>query len=294
MGIYLDNAATTMQKPASVIEAVAAAMGHMGNSGRGAYGEALDASRIIYGTRERISELVGLGNPKQVAFTSNSTEALNTAILGLFGPGDHVISTVMEHNSVLRPLYRLEKAGMEVSFCPCDEKGRLRTELLSGLVKENTKALVCTHASNLTGNANDLTALGAFCKERGLLFIVDASQTAGVLPIDMKAMNIDVLCFTGHKSLYGPQGTGGICVREGLSIRPLKSGGSGVHTYLKEHPAEMPTALEAGTLNGHGIADLRGIIIPNIKGQHRRPIICVQISVDLHRRDLPHALIEPL
>ena len=117
-------------------------------------------------------------------------------------------------------------------------------------MKENTKALVCTHASNLTGNANDLTALGAFCKERELLFVVDASQTAGVLPIDMKAMNIDVLCFTGHKSLYGPQGTGGICVREGLSIRPLKSGGSGVHTYLKEHPAEMPTALEAGTLNG--------------------------------------------
>ena len=260
MGIYLDNAATTMQKPASVIEAVAAAMGHMGNSGRGAYGEALDASRIIYGTREMISELVGLGNPKQVAFTSNSTEALNTAILGLFGPGDHVISTVMEHNSVLRPLYRLEKAGMGVSFCPCDEKGRLRTELLSGLVKENTKALVCTHASNLTGNANDLTALGAFCKERELLFVVDASQTAGVLPIDMKAMNIDVLCFTGHKSLYGPQGTGGICVREGLSIRPLKSGGSGVHTYLKEHPAEMPTALEAGTLNGHGIAGLHAAL----------------------------------
>ena len=122
--------------------AVAAAMGHMGNSGRGAYGEALDASRIIYGTRERISELVGLGNPKQVAFTSNSTEALNTAILGLFGPGDHVISTVMEHNSVLRPLYRLEKAGMGVSFCPCDEKGRLRTELLSGC---------CGHSGSVPG-----------------------------------------------------------------------------------------------------------------------------------------------
>ena len=260
MGIYLDNAATTMQKPASVIEAVAAAMGHMGNSGRGAYGEALDASRIIYGTREMISGLVGLGNPKQVAFTSNSTEALNTAILGLFGPGDHVISTVMEHNSVLRPLYRLEKAGMEVSFCPCDEKGRLRTELLSGLVKENTKALVCTHASNLTGNANDLTALGAFCKERGLLFIVDASQTAGVLPIDMKAMNIDVLCFTGHKGMLGPQGTGGMYVRKGLSVRPLLSGGSGVQTYSKTHPTEMPTALEAGTLNGHGIAGLHAAV----------------------------------
>lgn len=260
MGIYLDNAATTMQKPACVIEAVAQAMGHMGNSGRGAYGEALDASRMIYETREQLSSLFGLGNPRQVAFACNSTEALNTAILGLLGPGDHVISTVMEHNSVLRPLYRLEKEGVQVSFCPCDEKGRLRMEELPGLVKKNTKALVCTHASNLTGNANDLMTLGAFCKERGLLFVVDASQTAGVLPIDMKAMNIDVVCFTGHKSLYGPQGTGGLCVREGLSIRPLKSGGSGVHTYLKEHPSEMPTALEAGTLNGHGIAGLHAAL----------------------------------
>ncbi|HIR04449.1 MAG TPA: aminotransferase class V-fold PLP-dependent enzyme [Candidatus Copromonas faecavium] len=260
MGIYLDNAATTMQKPDCVIEAVAQAMGHMGNSGRGAYGEALDASRMIYETREQLSSLFGLGNPKQAAFSCNSTEALNTAILGLLGPGDHVISTVMEHNSVLRPLYRLEKEGAQISFCPCDEKGRLRMEELPGLVKKNTKALVCTHASNLTGNANDLMTLGAFCKERGLLFIVDASQTAGVLPIDMKAMNIDVVCFTGHKSLYGPQGTGGLCVREGLSIRPLKSGGSGVHTYLKEHPPEMPTALEAGTLNGHGIAGLHAAL----------------------------------
>ena len=260
MGIYLDNAATTMQKPDCVIEAVAQAMGHMGNSGRGAYGEALDASRMIYETREQLSSLFGLGNPKQAAFSCNSTEALNTAILGLLGPGDHVISTVMEHNSVLRPLYRLEKEGAQISFCPCDEKGRLRMEELPGLVKKNTRALVCTHASNLTGNANDLMTLGAFCKERGLLFIVDASQTAGVLPIDMKAMNIDVVCFTGHKSLYGPQGTGGLCVREGLSIRPLKSGGRGVHTYLKEHPPEMPTALEAGTLNGHGIAGLHAAL----------------------------------
>ena len=180
MGIYLDNAATTMQKPDCVIEAVAQAMGHMGNSGRGAYGEALDASRMIYETREQLSSLFGLGNPKQAAFSCNSTEALNTAILGLLGPGDHVISTVMEHNSVLRPLYRLEKEGAQISFCPCDEKGRLRMEELPGLVKKNTKALVCTHASNLTGNANDLMTLGAFCKERGLLFIVDASQTAAV------------------------------------------------------------------------------------------------------------------
>ena len=260
MGIYMDNAATTMQKPDCVIDAVVNAMKHMGNSGRGAHEASLDASRLIYETREMLSELFNLGDPRQVAFTLNSTEPLNTAILGLFDPGDHIISTVMEHNSVLRPLYRLEEKGCQVSFVPCDEKGRLRTDLLESFLKENTKALVCTHASNLTGNANDLMYLGRFCKDHGLLFVVDASQTAGVLPIDMQAMNIDVVCFTGHKGLYGPQGTGGICVRPGVTVRPLKSGGSGIHTYLKEHPHEMPTALEAGTLNGHGVAGLHAAL----------------------------------
>lgn len=260
MGIYMDNAATTMQKPDCVIDAVVQAMKHMGNSGRGAHEASLDASRLIYETREMISDLVNLKNPRQVAFTCNSTESLNTAILGLFGPGDHIISTVMEHNSVLRPLYRLEELGASVSFVPCDEKGRLRTDMLESFVKPETKALVCTHASNLTGNANDLMRLGEFCRTHHLLFVVDASQTAGVLPIDMQGMKIDVLCFTGHKGLYGPQGTGGICVREGIEIKPLKSGGSGIHTYLKEHPKEMPTALEAGTLNGHGIAGLHAAL----------------------------------
>ena len=184
----MDNAATTMQKPDCVIDAVANAMRHMGNSGRGAHEASLDASRMIYETREMLSELFNLGDPRQVAFTLNSTEALNTAILGLFDPGDHIISTVMEHNSVLRPLYCLEEKGCQVSFVPCDEKGRLRTDLLESFLKENTKALVCTHASNLTGNANDLMYLGKFCKDHGLLFVVDASQTAGVLPIDMQAM----------------------------------------------------------------------------------------------------------
>ena len=260
MGIYLGNAATTLHKPDCVIQAVMNAMQHMGNSGRGAHDVSLDTSRVIFSAREMISDLVNLGNPKQVAFTCNSTEALNTAIMGLFGPGDHIISTVMEHNSVLRPLYVLEKMGAEISFVPCDEKGRLRTDLLESYVKSNTKAMVCTHASNLTGNANNLELIGKFCKEHGLLFVVDASQTAGVLPIDMQKMNIDVVCFTGHKGLYGPQGTGGLCVREGVEIRPLKSGGSGVHTYMKEHPHDMPTALEAGTLNGHGIAGLHAAL----------------------------------
>ena len=258
--IYLDNAATTMKKPDCVIDAVVSAMRHMGNSGRGAHEASLDASRVIFETRERLASMFHLGNPKQAAFTCNSTEALNTAIFGLFRPGDHIISTVMEHNSVLRPLYRLEKQGAAVTFLPCDERGRLRTDLLSSALRPETKGVVCTHASNLTGNANDLELIGKFCREHGLLFVVDASQTAGVLPIDMEKMNIDVLCFTGHKGLYGPQGTGGICVREGISVAPLKSGGSGVQTYLKEHPHEMPTALEAGTLNGHGIAGLHAAL----------------------------------
>lgn len=260
MGIYLDNAATTKKKPQCVIDAVVSAMNSMGNSGRGAHDDALNASRLIYETREMISDLMNLGDACQVAFTSNATEALNTVLMGLFEAGDHIISTVMEHNSVLRPLYLLEERGAEVSFVPCDERGCLQTELLESYVREHTKAVVCTHASNLTGNANDLMKIGQFCKEHGLLFVVDASQTAGVLPIDMQAMNIDVVCFTGHKSLYGPQGTGGICVKKGLKIRPLKSGGSGVYTYLKEHPQEMPTALEAGTLNGHGIAGLHAAL----------------------------------
>lgn len=260
MGIYFDNAATTMQKPDCVADAVMLAMKSFGNSGRGAHEASMDASRMIYETRERLAALFSAEDPRQVAFTANSTESLNTAILGLLGPEDHVITTVLEHNSVLRPLYRLESQGMRLSFLPCDQRGSLRYEWLGSLLTPRTKAVVCTHASNLTGNSVDLERIGAFCQRYGLIFIVDASQTAGVLPIDMQRMHIDVLCFTGHKELYGPQGTGGICVRPGLCIRPLKSGGSGIHTYDKAHPTEMPTALEAGTLNGHGIAGLHAAL----------------------------------
>lgn len=260
MGIYFDNAATTMRKPDCVAQAVMLALTSFGNSGRGAHDASMDASRMIFETRERLAALFNAISPKQVAFTSNSTESLNTAISGLLGPEDHVITTVMEHNSVLRPLYRLEKEGMGLSFIPCDKNGTLLYDAFRNALKENTRAVVCTHASNLTGNRVDLKRVGAFCREHGLLFIVDASQTAGVLPIDMVELSIDVLCFTGHKGLFGPQGTGGLCVRDGLVISPLKSGGSGIKTYEKEHPKEMPTALEAGTLNGQGIAGLHAAL----------------------------------
>lgn len=258
--IYLDNAATTMKKPQCVIDAVVAAMSHMGNAGRGATSAALDASRVIYDTREKISDLFNLQNPSRVAFTCNSTESLNTAIKGILSSGDHAITTALEHNSVLRPLYDLQAKGMELSIVDCDENGNIDYNDFEKLIKENTKAIVCTHASNLVGNVLDVKKIGSIAKKHNLIFIVDASQSAGVFPIDMQDMNIDILCFTGHKGLLGPQGTGGICVREGIDVRPLKVGGSGVNTFSKEQPVEMPTHLEAGTLNGHAIAGLNAAL----------------------------------
>jgi len=254
--IYMDNAATTMRKPDTVVQAVTNALCSLGNPGRGVHDAALDASRIIFDTRMKLAEFFHVENPKQVVFTANSTESLNIAIKGTLNSGDHVITTVLEHNSVLRPLYEMEEKGVELTILPADAQGRIRYSDFEASIKENTKAIVCTHGSNLTGNLVDIRRVGAVARAHGLLFIVDASQTAGVFPIDVQEMNIDVLCFTGHKGLLGPQGTGGMVVREGVSVRPLKSGGSGVQTYLKKHPQQMPTALEAGTLNSHGIAGL--------------------------------------
>ena len=216
--IYLDNAATTVRKPPAVAEAVLSALGSFGNSGRGAYGEALDAGRCIYETRLLLGELFHCP-AERVCFTPNSTAAQNIAIAGLFAPGDHVISTDWEHNSVLRPLYRFRSQGGAVDFLPADRQGRLDWDALPSLLRRETRAVVCTHASNLTGDAADLRRVGEFCRAHGLLLVVDASQTAGLLPIDMEGMGIDVLCFTGHKSLLGPQGTGGLCVGPGVEVR---------------------------------------------------------------------------
>lgn len=255
--IYLDNAATTLHKPQQVIDAVVHAMQSMGNCARGTHEEALDAARTVYDARVRLASLFGCPRVDHVAFTANSTEALNIAINGLIDPGDHVISTDLEHNSVLRPLYRLEaEHGAELSFVPADKLGNVDYADFERLMKPNTRAVVCTNASNLTGTVLDIERIAKTAHSHGALVIVDASQTAGCWPIDMKKMGIDVLCFTGHKGLMGPQGTGGICVKEGIKIRPFKVGGSGVQSYSRTHPAEYPTRLEAGTLNGHGIAGL--------------------------------------
>lgn len=258
--IYMDNAATTLHKPDEVKAAVLAAFDTLGNAGRGASEPSLDASRVIYCAREKLAEFFHAESASRIVFTANSTESLNIALKGLFFPGDHVITTVLEHNSVLRPLYECGEKGLELSILGCDEKGNISYKELERAVKENTKAVVCTHASNLTGNMIDLKKVGEITKKYGLLFVVDASQTAGVWPIDVQATGIDVLCFTGHKGLLGPQGTGGMYVRTGVDIRPLLSGGSGVDTYNPRHPSQMPTALEAGTLNGHGIAGLSAAV----------------------------------
>lgn len=258
--IYMDNAATTMHKPKEVTDAVIQAMNSMGNAGRGAHEASLDASRVIYNGREALSRFFHSSHPKQMVFTNNSTESLNIAIKGLLVPGDHVITTMLEHNSVLRPLYEMEDKGVTLTIIPSNPQGNISYEAMEEAITPQTKAIVCTNGSNLTGNLVDIKRVGEIAKKHQILFIVDASQTAGVFPIDVENMNIDVLCFTGHKSLLGPQGVGGMYVREGLEIRPLKCGGSGVDTYNKHHPKEMPTALEAGTLNGHGIAGLLAAI----------------------------------
>lgn len=254
--IYFDNAATTLQKPACVAQAVGRALTAFGNPGRGVHDASLAASRAVYEARSALAQLLGAESPARIAFTANATESLNIALKGTLAPGGHVITTALEHNSVLRPLYELERQGVELTILPADSRGRVECEAFEAAVRPNTRAIVCTHGSNLTGDLLDIGRIGAIAKARGLLFVVDAAQTAGLIPIDVQRMGIDLLCFTGHKGLLGPQGTGGLYVRPGVPVRPLLTGGSGVQSHSKTHPGEMPTALEAGTLNAHGLAGL--------------------------------------
>lgn len=254
--IYFDNAATTLHKPPEVIEAVVHAMTTSGNASRGTHTGSLAASRTVYETRKKIADFFHCSRADHVIFTSNSTEALNIAICGTLGKGDHIISTDLEHNSVLRPLYHLEEQGASLTFLSANKKGCIDYDDFKRSIKPNTKAIVCTHASNLTGNVLDIERIGHIAKAHNLLFIVDASQSAGCIEINMETMNIDILCFTGHKGLLGPQGTGGLCIHESVEIRPFKHGGSGIHSYEKGQPQAYPARLEAGTLNSHGIAGL--------------------------------------
>ena len=259
--IYLDNAATTLKKPEQVIDAVVNAMRTQGNASRGAHNATLSASRVVYDARAKIAEFFNFDTPSNVIFTCNSTEALNIAINGTIKEGDKAVSTDTEHNSVLRPLYHLKKErNIDLQFIPADKKGVLSIEDAKRIIDSKTKVVVINHISNLTGNVNDIKTISKIAHKAGAILIVDGSQSAGTMPVDVKDLDIDIYCFTGHKGLFGPQGTGGLLVKEGIEVSAFKRGGSGVKTYEEDQPSEYPTRLEAGTLNSHGIAGLSAAI----------------------------------
>ncbi|MDD2213922.1 MAG: aminotransferase class V-fold PLP-dependent enzyme [Oscillospiraceae bacterium] len=255
--IYLDNAATTLAKPDSVARAMTAALTGQGSSGRSAHPAALAASRSVFRTRVTLAALLGVSDPARICFSANITEALNLALNGSLQPGAHVISTDWEHNSVLRPLYRLREQGVALDFVPADLRGRLDASAWERLLRPETRAVVCTQASNVTGDQMDLAAVAAFCHRHGLRLIVDGAQGAGLLPVDLEGQGWpDIYCFTGHKALYGPQGTGGLAIQKGVDIKPWNVGGSGVDSFNEQQPQDYPVRLEAGTLNGPGLAGL--------------------------------------
>lgn len=262
MGIYMDNAATTAQKPADVAEAMTKILqGEYGNPSRGAHGYSLAGFRVAEEAREQVKKLFQADQRYEVAFTNNATVALNEVLKGLIQAGDHVITTDWEHNSVLRPLYQLEKQGASFDIVSSEAvTGRLNYAKFVEYLRPETKAVICNHASNVTGNLLDLEWVKDFCEKHQLYLIIDASQTAGVVPIDLSDGKISAVCFTGHKSLYGPQGTGGVCLRKNLPIEPVLTGGDGMQSFSKVQPKELPTLLEAGTLNIPGLAGLTASI----------------------------------
>ena len=257
--IYFDNAATSYPKPEETIRAMNRFMTETGGSpGRSGHRLSLEAARTVFEARDAIAGLLGASDPLEVAFTKNATEALNIAIFGVLKPGDHVITSGMEHNSVMRPLRVMQKRGVELTMVPCSSKGELDPDDVIPLIGRNTKAIFLTHASNVTGTIMPVGEVGLIARERDILFCVDAAQTAGALPIDVREMQIDLLAFTGHKSLFGPQGTGGLYVRKGLErrIAMLMRGGTGSGSESEEQPEFMPDRFESGTPNGVGLAGL--------------------------------------
>ena len=259
--IYFDNGSTSFPKAPGVAEAM---FEHLKkgayNINRGNYEGAYDVADMVLDTRELLAELFHAEDSRHVIFTPGITWSLNMFLKGFLKPGDHVLTTSMEHNAVMRPLTQLRKIGVTYDMVPANEEGTVAVEEFIARIRENTKAVIVLHASNVCGTVMPIREIGAMCKEYGLFFAVDTAQSAGTIPVDMQLDGIDFLAFTGHKGLLGPQGTGGIYVREGLELSPLKVGGSGVQSFLEEHPRKMPTALEAGTLNVHGIAGLKAAL----------------------------------
>ncbi|NLD43398.1 MAG: aminotransferase class V-fold PLP-dependent enzyme [Chloroflexi bacterium] len=259
--IYLDNAATSWPKPPGVIEAMAAFMAEVGaNPGRSGHRLAVEAGRLVYSTREAVADLFRAADPLRVVFGQNVTEALNLALRGVLRPGDHVVTSSMEHNSVMRPLRALQRQGVEVTVVGCSPEGVLLPADVEAALRPNTAMIALTHASNVIGTVLPIGEVGLLARRRGVPLLVDAAQTAGAYPLDMQALHIDLLAITGHKALLGPMGTGGLIVApefDAKRITPLKRGGTGSRSDLEEQPDFLPDACESGTLNVPGLAGLR-------------------------------------
>jgi len=258
--IYFDNAATSWPKPPGVIEAVVQCMTEAGaNPGRSGHRMSVAAARLVYQARESVAALLGVDDPLRIAFGLNVTEALNLALRGLLHPGDHVITSAVEHNSVMRPLRALERQGVEVSVVPCTPEGILNPQDVHDAITDRTSLIVMNHASNVIGTLLPVGEVGRIARDHGVLFLVDAAQTAGAYPIDVRAMHIDLLAFTGHKALGGPMGTGGLWVGERVDageLEPLKRGGTGSLSEHELQPDFLPDLYESGTANAPGIAGL--------------------------------------
>ncbi len=255
--LYFDNAATSFPKPASVYDAIDDFMRHSaGNPGRGAHRLSLAASQVVDETRALLAQLFHAPDPQRIIFTANTTDSLNLALYGLLQPGNHVVTTTMEHNAVVRPLYTLQQQGVRVTRVPCASDGSIEPEAILSALRPETRLVVMLHASNVTGTILPVAAVGAAMREHGALLLVDAAQTAGVLPIDVQAMHIDLLAFPGHKGLFGPPGTGGLIIGERVRLRSLRQGGTGTRSEEEEQPTGLPEGLEPGTLNSVGIAGL--------------------------------------
>ena len=257
--IYFDNAATSWPKPPETLFAIQRYLQDIGGSpGRSGHRLSIEAARIVFDTREKLAQLFNIADPLRIVLTKNATEALNIAIFGFLKPGDHVLTSGMEHNSMMRPLRVMEKKGVEITVVPCSLEGGLDPGDMAGRIRKNTKAIFMTHASNVTGTVLPVFDIGRLAREHDLVLCVDAAQTAGCYPLDAAAMNIDLLAFTGHKSLFGPPGTGGLYIRGGLdkNMAPLCVGGTGSRSEVEEQPDFMPDRYESGTPNTAGIAGL--------------------------------------
>jgi len=255
--IYFDNAATSWPKPPAVRAALDEYFGDAGgNPGRSGHRMSVAAARIVENAREALAQLLNADDPSRIVFTHNATHAVNIALQGLLRPGDHVVTTSMEHNSVMRPLRHLERSGVEVTIMACAPDGRIDPQAVRRAFRRETRLLVTTHASNVAGSLNPIVDLAALAREAKIPHLIDAAQTAGAVPIDVQALGIDLLAFTGHKSLLGPTGTGGLYIREGLALTPLMRGGTGSDSAHETQPEFLPDAHECGTLNLAGIAGL--------------------------------------